>query len=298
MTANRNTNFNWRAFASVLTGLSFIGMAFTGVILFIVPPGRIANWTGWTILGLTKHQWIALHDWSSIMFIIGAVLHTCFNWKVLIGYFKSKVSKSFAFRAEWILALIVCALVVWGTLAELKPFSSLLVWNESIKQGYDTATRGAHIHAELLTLSKLPDQVEGIDFETMLGNLQAAGIDVESPQAVVGELAEAANMTPVQLYNIAVGQVGPGRGQGGGGQGEAGQGTGGGGRGSGGSGGGFGRLTLRQYCEQSGMGLSKAIDTLKDAGYQAGPDMTMRAIADSAGVHPSEVRRLFEPSVH
>lgn len=57
-------------------------------------------------------------------------------------------------------------------------------------------------------------------------------------------------------------------------------------------------MTLRQYCEQSGMGLSKAIDTLKDAGYQAGPDMTMRAIADSAGVHPSEIRRLFEPSVH
>ena len=66
----------------------------------------------------------------------------------------------------------------------------------------------------------------------------------------------------------------------------------------GGAGGGFGRITLKQYCAQGGMDVAKAIRMLKDAGYEAGPDMTMRAIADNAGVHPSQIRTVFEPSVH
>ncbi len=312
MGKDSNRQFSWRAFASVLTGLSFLGMAFTGVILFVVPPGRIANWTGWTMLGLTKHQWIGLHDWFSIIFIVGAVLHTWLNWKVLIGYFKSKLSKSFTFRPEWVLALVVCAAVSLGTVGEMRPFSSLLVWNESIKHGYDTPTQEAPIHAELLTLAELADQIHTVDIETMLGNLKAHGVVVGSAEAVVGELAEAHNMTPVQLYNVAVGQAGQGRGQGGGGAGRGGRGPGSGGHGSGevaeshttGGGGpgesirGFGRLTLRQYCAEAEMDVTEAVKKLKDAGYQVEPDVTMRTIADSAGVHPSEIRMVLEPSVH
>ena len=65
---------------TVLAALSFIGMVFTGVILFVVPPGRIANWTGWTLIGLTKHQWIGLHDWFSVIFIAASVFHIYLNW--------------------------------------------------------------------------------------------------------------------------------------------------------------------------------------------------------------------------
>jgi len=307
MDNNTNRKFSWRAFASVLTGVSFLGMAFTGVILFVVPPGRIANWTGWTILGLTKHQWIGLHDWFSIIFIVGAVVHTYLNWKALVSYFKSKLSKAFAMRTEWALAVVVCAVVCVGMLYEVRPFSSLLVWNESIKRSYDSPTREVPIHAELLTLAELAEQVDAADLDTMLSNLKAHGIVVGSAQAVVGELAEAHNMTPVQLYSIAVGQTGLGRGAGGPGRGGYGPGGGGGsgetveahgGGGPGGFGGGFGRMTLSQYCAQGEMDVAEAVKKLKEAGFEAGADMTMRTIADNAGVHPSEIRMVLEPSVH
>ena len=49
-----------RGLVSVLTLTSFLVLAFTGCILFVTPPGRVANWTGWTMLGLTKHEWGAL----------------------------------------------------------------------------------------------------------------------------------------------------------------------------------------------------------------------------------------------
>jgi hypothetical protein len=313
MEKSRSIKFSWRAFFSVLSALSFIGMVFTGVILFIVPPGRIANWTGWTIIGLTKHQWIGLHDWFSIIFIIAAVFHIYLNWKPLLSYFKSKVSKAFALRIEWALALVVCCVVFLGTLGDIRPFSSLLVWNENIKHSWDSPQRRAPIpHAELLSLAELAEQVGDVSLDTIMSNLKSRGIEVESADVVLGDLAEANNMTPAHLYDIALGQAGPGRGQGGHGQGGGRQGAGGqGGRQAGqqadtqvntsalhqqeGAIRGIGRMTLQSYCDQSGLDVNEAVKKLQEAGYNASADMTIRGIADSAGVHPSQIRTLLEP---
>jgi hypothetical protein len=292
MSEEKRKLFNWRAFVSVLTALSFIGMAFTGVILFVVPPGRIANWSGWTLLGLTKHQWIGLHDWFSIIFVVASVFHVYLNWKLFVSYFKSKVSKAFALRAEWALALVVCIAVFLGTLGGVAPFSSLLVWNENIKHSWDDSQQRAPIpHAELLTLTELAEQVRDVELETMLTNLRAQGIEVESADVVLGELAESYNMTPARLYNIALGQTGPGRGYGGAGQ------AGRQGKDGYGVGGGIGKMTLKVYCDQMGLDVHKAVKQLQDSGFKAGPDMTIRSIADTAGVHPSQIRSLLEPAI-
>jgi hypothetical protein len=298
MSNDTKKQFNWRSFISVLTALSFIGMAFTGVILFVVPPGRIANWTGWTLIGLTKNEWIGLHDWFSIIFVAASVIHLYLNWKPFVSYFKNKATKAFALRGEWAAALVVCAVVFAGSLSDIRPFSSLLAWNESIKHSWESPQQRAPIpHAELMSLAELAKQVPDVDLETMLANLKAAGIKAESGEIVLGELAEAYNMTPVRLYNIALGQSGPGRGYGGrgGGGGQYAESEDGGGHG-GGPGRGFGKMTLKQYCEQVGLDVNTAVKRLQDAGIKAGPDMTIRGIADSAGAHPSEIRDIIEPS--
>jgi hypothetical protein len=287
MSRETKIQFSWRAFFSLLAAVSFIGMTFTGVILFVVPPGRIANWTGWTILALTKRQWIGLHDWFSIIFVVACGFHLYFNWRPFVGYFKSKITKAFALRAEWLAALIVCLIAFIGTVYGASPFSTLMEWNESIKQSYDSPRqRGPVPHTELMTLNELAENYTGVELETMLENLRQHGIQVESPDAVLSELAEASGITPAELYNIALGKTGTGRGNGGGG----------GGLGAPRGGGGFGRLTLKQYCQQSGLDVDTAVRKLKDKGYQAAPETTMRAIADSAGVHPSQVRTIIETS--
>ncbi len=287
MSKDTTKQFSWRAFFSVLTALSFIGMVFTGVILFVVPPGRIANWTGWTLLGLTKHQWIGLHDWFSIIFVVASVFHVYLNWKLFVSYFKSKVSKAFALRIEWALALVICGIVFLGTLGDIMPFSSLLAWNESIKHSWDSPQRRAPIpHAELLTLTELAEQVRDVDLKTMLTNLKAGGIEVESTDVLLGELAETYNMTPARLYDIALGQAVRGRGHGGPEQGER--------HGQGGPGRGIGQMTLKEYCSQMGFDVNTSVKKLQDAGFKASTDMTIRVIADTAGIHPSEIRTLLE----
>ena len=285
MSKETKIQFNWRAFFSLLAAVSFIGMTFTGVILFVVPPGRIANWTGWTMLALTKDQWIGLHDWFSIIFVVACGFHLYYNWSPFVSSFKSKITRAFALRAEWAAALAVCIIAFIGTVAGISPFSALMEWNESIKQSYDSPRqRGPVPHAELMKLTELAEKFAGVELETMLENLRQHGIKVESPDAVLGELAEANGLTPAQLYNIALGIKGGGGGGGAGGQ-----------RGEGG-GSGFGRLTLKQYCQQAGLDVDTAVRKLNDSGYKASPDMTMRAIADSAGVQPSQVRAVIEAS--
>ena len=293
MSEEAKKKFNWRSYVSVLTAISFIGMVFTGIILFFVPPGRVANWTGWTMLALTKQQWIGLHDWFSIIFVIASVFHLYFNWKIFVCYFKSKVTRAFGLRTEWVLAAITCIVVFICTLVGVKPFSSLLAWGESIKHSWDSPRQRAPIpHAELLSLTELAEDTPDVDFETMLSNLRMTGIEVESPDVVVGELAQSYGMTPVRLYEIALGQTAAGRG-GGGRYRQAGADDRRGGR----SGQGFGRMTLKQCCEEMDLDLNTAVKKLKEAGITVSSDMTIRNISDSTGAHPSEILTILQAPI-
>ena len=46
--------FNFRALTSLTLLWMFLALLVSGVVLYIAPPGRIAHWTDWALLGLTK----------------------------------------------------------------------------------------------------------------------------------------------------------------------------------------------------------------------------------------------------
>lgn len=311
MDNGKNRIFKWRAFTSVLTALSFIAMIFTGTILFVTPPGRFANWTDWTLIALTKHQWSGLHICFGLIFAIASAFHVYFNWKQLVNYFRNKVGRAFAWRADWALALVIFVVVFVGTLGDIAPFSTVLAWNESIKHGWETPSQRAPVpHAESLTLAGVANYIHDVNLADVVANLNAEGIEValdslDDVDVVFGELAEAYNMTPIQLFEIAVGDSGYARydyqctdAPGGGGAGVrqgGGRGGGAGGGQGGGRGGGFGRLTLKQYCDQMGLDTIASVEMLKKAGFEATPEMTIRAITETAGAHPSAFRTALEP---
>jgi len=57
--------FPWRALTSVIITVCFVFQVVSGLVLWAAPPGRIANWTDWAMLGLRKHDWIGLCLWFS-----------------------------------------------------------------------------------------------------------------------------------------------------------------------------------------------------------------------------------------
>ncbi|MDQ1300585.1 MAG: hypothetical protein QG637_504, partial [Chloroflexota bacterium] len=115
--------FQWRALTSVLMTLGFMMLALSGLMLFLAPPGRVANWTNWTLLGLRKHDWGNLHIWFGTLFLVMTALHTFFNWRPLVSYFKNRATRSIGFRKEWAVAAVVAVVVFGGTQAGIPPFS-------------------------------------------------------------------------------------------------------------------------------------------------------------------------------
>ena len=129
--------FSWRGFVSVTTGLAFLGLAVTGVVLFFTPPGRVANWGGWACWGLSKYQWAGLHIWFSLLFLVLALVHICYNWKCLMGYFKDQTRRHLALRWEWGAALLLIWVMSAGTVTGMVPFSSFLRWHSTVKHRLD-----------------------------------------------------------------------------------------------------------------------------------------------------------------
>lgn len=271
--------FQFRAFVSLLTGFSFILMDLTGCILFITPPGRVANWAGWTFWGFTKDQWVALHIWFSLLFVVACLFHLYLNFGAIVNYLKITGSKAYRFRFEWLAALAVCALIFAGTHLQIRPFQSLLRFQDRVKNGWeDRSSSGPAAHAELWPLAQLAEETD-TPLDTILSNL-----GVDSPEITLADLAEQTGQTPDQLYRQALGQAEPrsrthsGRGEGGrqGGQGQ-----------------GYGQMTLGEVCQQAGLDPDKAVGILKEQGITAEPDMTMRQIADQHGLHPSRLREML-----
>ncbi len=271
--------FQWRALVSVLVTLFFLILVLSGVMLFVSPPGRIANWTNWTLLGLRKSEWGGLHIWFGILFLVVAVVHLVLNWRPLLSYFKSKLTHQVAFRWEWAAALLLCAGVYGGIRAGIPPFSSLLAFNEQIKESWDKPADRAPIpHAELLALGELAQRAN-VDLTTAIGRLAAAGITNATSEVMVGKLAERNQISGQRVYQIIVAEP-KARGEQASSHSPS----------AGGRGGGPGRKTLAEYCSEQGLALTQVLAKLEAKKIHAKETMTLRDIAIENGYErPYEV---------
>lgn len=106
--------FRFRPIISGIVSICLVLLVVTGAVLFLAPPGRIANWTDWRILALDKHDWSDLHICFALVFLLAGLWHLWLNWKPLISYFKSRATKRLGLRWEWVASGIVCVGVFAG----------------------------------------------------------------------------------------------------------------------------------------------------------------------------------------
>lgn len=267
---DRRRPFQWRALISVLAALCFLMLAVTGVALFIAPPGRIANWTNWSILGLRKGEWGAIHLWFGLLFLVVSVWHLALNWRPMLNYFKSRTRRTFGLRREWLVACGIALAIFGGTKAGLAPFSSLLAWNESIKASWEEPqTRAPIPHAELLTLRELA-AMAGTEVPVALVRLEAKGVKGATGDTVVAALADQAKVPAARVYEIIANNLGRAGGGGGGGAGSSGA-------------GGPGNKTLVQFCADDGLEMEVVLERLAAKGVKAEPTQTLRELAATHG---------------
>ncbi|MDD3178819.1 MAG: DUF4405 domain-containing protein [Opitutaceae bacterium] len=271
MNGSSSSSFQWRALTTALVAFAFTMLLVSGIMLFLSPPGRVANWTGWTLLGLSKTQWTGLHIWFSSAFLVMVAFHLFYNWRPLVSYFKDRLTRQVGFRREWMAAAALSAVIAAGTLAQVPPFSTLLAWNEGFKESWEQPADRAPIpHAELLTLQELAEK-GGVTLALATERLEASGITGFTAGTVVQEIAGNANKSAQELYAIiltAARTAADGN--------TAHQPT-------GEAGGGPGWKTLAQYCSDEGIPVADAIARLAAKGYKAGEQLTLREIAQNNG---------------
>lgn len=223
--------FQFKGFTSLLLSLFFLALSVSGVILYLTPRGRMANWTGWTMLGLEKQAWQALHIGVALLFLVAAVVHLVFNWGMFWGYLKK-------LRFEALAALLIAGFVGVASVQGLAPFGILMTWNNQIKDYWERQPISAPMpHAEELTLEQLAVNM-GLSLEQVLQALRQEGIAVGDPSLTVAQVAAQSGQSPSQVHAAIAKHfpqpkgAGPGKGKG------PGKGL---GRGQGGQGRGFGR---------------------------------------------------------
>ena len=266
--------FNWRAFISLYIVISFLIIGISGLILFLAPPGRIANWTNLTILGLAKSQWQALHTVFTFLFVLAAAIHIYFNWRPLTAYLRTKAQHTRHIRTELISSGLVIIILSSLTLINIPPFSSLMRLSEDLSYSWSTRETEPPIpHAELLNVEELAVRT-GIPLHQIISNLSKAGIRIETTSITLAQIAASRDIAPQELYNKIMSDKNsepyPG--------------------------GGYGRMTLRTISEQLSIPLEQCLNHLKQNGIETDPDVTLRDLADRLGMNPHDILSIIRDS--
>lgn len=267
---NRSKTFKWRAFTTFYIVISFLVISTSGVILYIAPPGRVAYWSEWTLFGVTKEKWQAVHTIFTFLFVAAAALHVYFNWKVLISYLKMKLNERVRRGRELALASGLVIIVIAATLLNLSPISNVMTLGDNLSNGWVAPQDEPPVpHAELLTLEQFADKA-GVALPKMMEQITVNGLIADSTTMLVKHLAFKYNLTPQQLYAKMRGgeQLKPVTIA---------------------EGGGYGRKTVAQVAGQLSVPVPEALSRLRQNAVSAEAASVIRDLASEHNLSPIDL---------
>ncbi|MBU0690780.1 DUF4405 domain-containing protein [bacterium] len=281
MSKETKDSFKLKVLTSYVLTFSFLLASFSGVVLFLSPKGRIANWIVWTALGLDKEQWAALHmSFVAIMLISGLLHFFWFNWSVFLGYLRSKTTKVWRHKGELVIALVLTLLFWFGTVYEFPPAISITHLADAIDASYENEVNEPPIpHAEEFTLIQVAAMYADSSVDAVTQSLSRAGYAADVPEITLGELAAQYGVAPRDLLDAVSTDLKTGdainatvsyhtAGQ--------------------------GKLTVKEYCELKGIELELGLARLKVNGFtNVRADKTLKEFAEEIQKSPSEVAKVL-----
>ena len=274
MTDKKKT-FSWRGWTTFVTTITFIVDTISGIILYISPPGRIANWTNWNVWGLSKEEWGAIHTIFGYAVLIIVGIHLYYNWKMFWNFIWSKIRKAFNLKWEMIWATLLCLFIFLGTLWNIPPFSSTMELGDFFKDSWEESKVDTPLaHGELLSLKEFAEKTN-VPVKEILDALKSKGYKVRDVEQTVGEVAKENGVPPNKLYeDMKSGGVKPdvpklGEGSG------------------------MGRKSVEAICAEAGLSLDDALARLKKKGINAKPNDKLKAIANKAGKTPMDIYNII-----
>lgn len=194
---------NNKGLTSFFMTFGFILLLVTGLILYVVPAGRVANWVDWTLLGLTKTQWGNIHILAGFMMIIAGIFHIYFNWKPLKHYIYSRAKQKFNLKKEMVLSILVTVVMTVAAIGDYPPFSYVFDIGETASESWviEEKYEAPLGHAELLSFNSFVSKLK-IDKEKALAELEKNNVTVKDAKDSLETIAKANNISPMEIYQI------------------------------------------------------------------------------------------------
>lgn len=191
-----------RGLTSFVVVLSFLAMAISGVVLYVAPRVRDANWGGWTCVNLRREQWLAMHIVISTLFMFFGALHLCFNWRPLWSYAHSRLRRGINLWKELLAAGVLVVGLSAAAVMGLSPTRQLVQGSDYIKDYWaGTLPRAPFPHAELLTLEDI-QQRTGVFADDLAQTLRDSGFRVGGMSDSLLQVAEANGATPAVVFDV------------------------------------------------------------------------------------------------
>jgi len=195
--------FYWRSYVSISLVLSFLVITVSGIVLYIAPPGRVARWTTWVLMGFSRGQWEDLHTLFSYLFIILGFFHLLmFNWKLFFSYIRSRATRGLPRKRELFWALATFTIVLWFTLAKVPPVYSIMDLGNTIssswagKRGYPPVP-----HAEEMLFWELSRDLLGTDARSVAEKVTGMGYIVSDTTMYFDSIARDNGISPARLFS-------------------------------------------------------------------------------------------------
>lgn len=206
MTSGRR--FSWRAMTSMMTTGGFLIMGATGLMLFATPEGRLAYWVDWSLGGLTKEEWGAIHVTSSLLFLVAGFVHLWFNWRQFVAYLRHRFQQKVSIRPEAPAAAALLAVLVAGTLWGVPPFTWVLDLSAAVKASWsvDASLEPPFGHAEEASLDTMALRT-ATPVGAIVGAIRAAGYTVESTADTLRRVADRNGVSPAEIWVEVVRRV-------------------------------------------------------------------------------------------
>ncbi|KPK38319.1 MAG: hypothetical protein AMJ69_08725 [Gammaproteobacteria bacterium SG8_47] len=277
-----------RSLTAFIVTWSFLVLTVSGIVLYIVPQGRVAYWVDWSLLGLEKTHWANVHMMFGGVFIAMGILHLYFNWKPFKKYLAARVSGHLEVTRELVASVVISLLIIVGAIADIPPVSWVFDLNEKVKAAWVTSPQyePPFGHAEEVSLKTLAKRTD-LDLPAAVQTLRAQGIKFQDASDSIKSIAVANNMNPMQVYALISDLKKPGSEPVAGEELTAEQveerfsGT------------GLGSKSLADLCQSLNLELSLAQARLQRAGVRAQPEERLRPIADRYQVSPIDILKVI-----
>ncbi len=116
-----------RVLVSMMTVASFFLMTASGIVAYVVPHGRIAYWTDWSFLGLSKTNWADIHISGSLFFVVACVFSPFLQLETFDRLFREqKQRRSKPQKGNLSTTFAVLGLLIISSIYRIPPLSYAL----------------------------------------------------------------------------------------------------------------------------------------------------------------------------